>query len=340
MKTPSPNLLSVTALKAKSEEAKSPWDIFSALPTHIIHNILCFVPTSNILNLRLASKTMVRAAQVDTLPQTFWESRFWPTFELGFAMPEDGYGNEGHGERDWNGLYFGVKEATRTWKRPLGADGAVNMLKKRKYWWERLDDAVRFCRRWEGVVLKGEQFSWVEQLDRDEEVHLVLREMGCVSAYLTHDDGSIREGETLCVPLDWCGDDMEALGVSVVDMVGQKYVCGIRMFLRTGETFELGYTLPETEVLVHFHPGEILFGFRVRVDDDAIRALKVITQTPLGRLHVSPWIGDLAGAVAKTSESTLQTTQSCEDVQELPLMGKFGKGSAVVACFDVSVVAA
>ncbi|KAK0641064.1 hypothetical protein B0T16DRAFT_393405 [Cercophora newfieldiana] len=197
VKIPDPHPLSIAAIKAKSEDVNCPWDIFSALSIPIIQNILRFVRTSDIPNLRLASKAIARAARVDTLPQAFWVSRFWPEFEMGFAMPEDGYYDEGgHGERDWNGLYFAVKEATRAEKRPFGADGAVNVLKKRKFWWERLGAAARFCERWKHMTLKGEQFCWVEQLDRDEGVFLVLREMGCVSALLLHDDGTPREAET------------------------------------------------------------------------------------------------------------------------------------------------
>jgi hypothetical protein len=258
---------------------------------------------------------------------------------MGFAMPEDGHDDDSRGERDWNGLYFAVKEVTREGKRSYGADGAVSMLKKRKYWWERLGDAVNLCVQWKDMKLSGEVFSWVEQLDIEDGIFLVLKEVGCVSALMSHSDGSPRESETVCLPLDWCGDDMEALGISIVDMAGQKYVSGLRMFLRTGEEpFELGYPLPDSEFLVHFHPGEFLFGFRVRVDDDAVRAVKVISQTPLGRLHVSPWIGDTGGTLGKSSlEPASPKTPPWEAVQELPLMGKFGNGSAIVASFDVSL---
>jgi len=254
---------------------------------------------------------------------------------MGFAMPEDGNDDDGV-DKDWRGLYFAVKDAVRSKNR--GADGVIPTLKKRKYWWERLGDVVAFCKRWEGMRLRGEQFAWVGQLYRDESVFLVLREVGCVSALLRYADGTPRECETVCLPLDWCGDDVEALGISTVDMAGQRYVSGLRLFLRRSgvEPYELGYVLPETEqVVVHFHPGEILFGFRVRVDDDAVRALKVITQTPLGMLHVSPWIGDMVGTVGKPMmHPTSPTTLPWEQVEELPLMGKFGNGSAIVASFD------
>ncbi|KAK0617077.1 hypothetical protein B0T14DRAFT_256749 [Immersiella caudata] len=335
VKLPSPQPLSIAAIKAKREPGSS-WDVFSALPPSIIPHILCFVHTSDIRSLRFASRTMSRAAQVDALPQTFWRSRFWPEHEMGFAAPEDAHEDDSRGERDWNGLYFAVKEVTRKGKRSSGADGAVSALKKRMFWWDRLGGVVTLCEQWKHMRLKGEVFSWVEQLDREEGIFLVLKEVGCVSALMSHSDGTPRESETVCLPLDWCGDDMEALGISIVDMAGQKYVSGLRMFLRTGEEpFELGYPLRDSEFLVHFHPGEFLFGFRVRVDDDAVRALKVISQTPLGRLHVSPWIGNTVGTVGKRSlEPTSPTTLPWEAIQELPLMGRFGTGSAIVASFD------
>ena len=326
MSTPSP-----TAPTKKQSSS----DIFLVLPPPVLQHVLSFTTTPDIPNLRLASKAMARAARVDALPQTFWASRFDSDFEMGFAKPEDGDDDEGV-ERDWRSLYFAVKKAVRA----HGGNGTtvVAGLKKRKYWWERLGQVVRFCERWEGMSLRGKQFAWVEQLDREEDVFLVLKEVGCVSALMRQGDGTPRECETMCLPLDWCGGNVEAHGISIVDMAGQKYVSGLRLFLRGGSgPRDLGYILPESESLVHFHPGEALFGFRVRVDDDAVRALKVISQTPLGRLHVSPWIGYMLGTGSKpplSSESPI--TPPWEPVEELPLMGKFGSGSAVVASFDVS----
>jgi hypothetical protein len=218
--------------------------------------------------------------------------------------------------------------------------GVVEKLCKRKYWWERLSGVVALCAQWDGAVLTGEGFSWLEVVqDIGSHSQLVLKEVGCVSALLCRGDGIPRDCTTLCLPLD-TQDDIAAVGISTMGMAGQTFVCGIRVFTRSWrKARELGYIRPASETIVDIHPGDNLFGVRVRVDDDAVRALKVISQTLPGRLHVSAWVGDTAGAGKPVTHQspTFPLTQPRGPVQELPLMGKFGPGCAIVASFDVSV---
>lgn len=81
-------------------------DPFARFPTEVIHTLLSWTDSEDILLLSLASRAVASKAHPDLLPQSFWYSRFGPDFEMGFALPRctEGY-------CDWQSLYFMVKWA-------------------------------------------------------------------------------------------------------------------------------------------------------------------------------------------------------------------------------------
>ncbi|KAK3995315.1 hypothetical protein QBC44DRAFT_234261 [Cladorrhinum sp. PSN332] len=131
-------------------------DPFSGLPQALLQQIIQSLPTSDLLNLRLASKPMAQVSTLDALPRSFWLSRFTPPFEMGFALPARFDQN-----LDWRGLYFLIRNACkvygRTTSNPAQRNGSsVARLAKRKYWWERLEGVVELCGRQKprGTVIK------------------------------------------------------------------------------------------------------------------------------------------------------------------------------------------
>ena len=109
-------------------------DTFASLPDEILQQIIQFTSTSDLSNLRLASKTIAHISRLDALPRSFWFSRFAPPFEMGFALPKQ-YDRD----LDWRALYFLIRRA-RLWNMiPLPrTDSCLARLAKRGYWWERL----------------------------------------------------------------------------------------------------------------------------------------------------------------------------------------------------------
>ncbi|KAK5652771.1 hypothetical protein OQA88_9627 [Cercophora sp. LCS_1] len=241
---------------------------------------------------------------------------------MGFTRPR----GQPEGEGDWRGLYFRVRRALKRYEE--SGEGDVGAwLAKRRYWWDRLVNVVELHEVWGGVRLAGEEFVWMEVRGLENR-KWVLKERGCVSARLSRDDGDERDCETVCLPLPKLEGAASAIGVTVIEIAGQVYISGVRV--SSGPTAKggcLGYVRAESETLVDLHHDEKLFSFRVRADDDAVRAVKIITQSPDGRLRVSPWIGDMAG-------SKVKSPSSAEPVQEMPLSGTFGAGYALAASFD------
>jgi len=289
-------------------------DVFALLPNEVLLRLVCQVRTEDLINLRLASRTVATASRAAALPGAFWASRFAIGFDMAFATPKGPKGND-RGQiqtQDWRELYFLITTALRNTETNVGA-----WLAKRKYWWDRLTAVAEFHTQWGRVTLAGERFFDLEaEPEGTGNGKLVLDEATCVSARLSRDDGVDRGCKTLCLPL-W---DIKAVGVSVVNMAGESHISGLRIF-SSQKTRSLGLVSQSAETVVDLYAGEKLFGFRLRVDDDAVRALKVLSQTPEGRLRVSPWIGDMTSA---------------NSMHEMPLIGKFDHGSALVASFDVS----
>lgn len=79
-------------------------DTFSKLPTVTVHILLSWIPSDDIQQLRLESRSIASRSHPGSLPPSFWGSRFIPDFEMGFALPKrtDGY-------HDWRSLYFRIK---------------------------------------------------------------------------------------------------------------------------------------------------------------------------------------------------------------------------------------
>ncbi|KAH8648593.1 hypothetical protein BX600DRAFT_502978 [Xylariales sp. PMI_506] len=81
--------------------------LFSRLPPEIIHRILVLLPSIDVCHARLSSREI--AAVSSDLPPSFWESRFDPDREMGFALSqEQANRNEW---KPWRQLYLMYQEA-------------------------------------------------------------------------------------------------------------------------------------------------------------------------------------------------------------------------------------
>ncbi|KAK1836636.1 hypothetical protein QBC39DRAFT_407506 [Podospora conica] len=262
-------------------------------------------------------------------------------------------------DRDWQSLYFGLKKAMTTFhsspspppspSRPLpkstksaGKKPAslystpirdkstiIASLAKRRDHWTRLSPLVSLCQAWRDLPLSGHAFAWAtdDQSTTTPSTQLItLREppSPALAARLHRRDGLPRPGvETVCLPLD-DDDGIAGVGVSVVELAGETFVSGLRVLSRRGgRERRLGYVARGSETVVDFHPGERWSGVRVRVDGEGVRAVKVVSVTPVGRLHVSRWIGGGGeGGLGEVVEGMVQ------------VQGGLGRGWAVLGGFD------
>lgn len=108
---------------------------FTKLPVEVIHMLLTWLRSDDIQRLRLASRPVASTSHPDQLPQFFWHGRFFPDFEMGFAMPI-----RIEWFHDWRSLYFRVKCGLKTHSsdRLVNRKRVWNFICKEEDWYQRL----------------------------------------------------------------------------------------------------------------------------------------------------------------------------------------------------------
>jgi hypothetical protein len=300
-------------------------DVFAALPDEILQQIIQCTPTTDLLNLRLASRRIAHTSRLATLPRGFWFSRFLPPFEMGFALAEQFDRN-----LDWRALYFLIRRAMRRDTIALPrADSCLARLAKRRHWWERLREIPELYSVWgaAGGTLEGILLSRPMSMPNTQHLRGRDEDVGCVAARLRGDDGAERCHSTVCLPLSARHGSISAVGVSVIELGGLRCISGLQFFYKGAKAPErLGYVLEQAETVVRLGPGESFLGFKVRCDVDAIRALKIIIRGLSGRLRITEWIGGVEAP--SSSDAATQTAILVRRLGEAPC--------SLVASFDVS----
>ncbi|KAL5356595.1 hypothetical protein BJX96DRAFT_171757 [Aspergillus floccosus] len=97
---PSP---SWTCLDVASDNRSS----FGRLPTEVLHEILLYLPHTDVKQLRLACRELAILARPEALPMPFWRAQFWPSREYGFVFADI------NKKRDWYKAFRGVECALR-----------------------------------------------------------------------------------------------------------------------------------------------------------------------------------------------------------------------------------
>lgn len=268
-------------------------DIFSKLPVEVVHLLLSWLPSHDILNLRLASKSVASVSRADSLPQSFWRSRFAPDFELGFSLPTDVGGHP-----DWRDLYFRIRRSLQT---PHGSA----RLRNRKRVWEIIGkNAALLSLHLRGTQLHGVPISWDDfSGSKCGEKPSGKPRSGKIIATesITRDSETLRFGsreisvrrlllqpgqQTIC-----------AVGVSTVTFNSRIFVSGLRVFFRDSVTgahgsHSLGYVAPNSEHLLEIAAEESFAGLELATSVDGIVGVRVILEAG-PRRYSSPWVGNI-----------------------------------------------
>ncbi len=262
----------------------SGYDPFDSLPEELCWAIAAHLPTTDLLNARLASRSFW--AVIDT--QHFWASRFsgadsercW-LFEAARDLSAPG----GIGRRDWCWLYH------RTANARLEAAS-----KNRRRVWNLIRPVADIMDlSWNELPPKLPA-PWRSTFFPQEPISSPLWAAAMGSLWGYNEDitplqkaCSISKTQQMAIPVD-C---LSRISASTVILGSSVYIAGLTLTATTGEVLTLGYTGPDTQQSVQLN-GATLTGFNVAVGLRGIQALQCVS-SGVAVVQRSAWLGSPDG---------------------------------------------
>lgn len=280
-------------------------DIFHSLPEELCCAIATYLPTADLLNARLASRSFW-----DTFAsQQFWASRFnggrsagaersWLFEALSGTIGPAGAPGRGVTTRDWRWLY------RRTVDARLGP-----AARNRKRVWGLIHDIMELLDlSWNELPPPG-ALPWLCQPspalpDPHQETEASPRLSWIVAA------GCIREGEDGFGPLRGAStrvksqrvaipaDGMARIGTWTIRHGGATYIAGLSITPRSGQILRLGYTAAAAApggTCIDLDNDAVLTGFNVALGPAGIHALQAVSSGSRGGtagVQLSAWLGN------------------------------------------------
>ncbi|KAE8150641.1 hypothetical protein BDV25DRAFT_139639 [Aspergillus avenaceus] len=266
-------------------------DRFVRLPVEILYLILEILPTTDIRNLRAASKSIASMTYPASLPQRLWRSRFALDFEMGFARPADTSIHQ-----NWRHGYFALKH---TLADPLG----LPALKNRHRIWSIISvNAPLFTGDMVEVALSGSFPTEALEIGSTECPSPNGPAVGQVITTQTSSDcrkylrvGSRKLFERhLTMPLHT--STITRIRVSTVTFNSQEFVSGfcfehLDASPLNPTVYRLGYDLPGSQVFLDIPHRHRIVGFEVAARANGIAGIRAVLEDDSFCYH-SPWVGD------------------------------------------------
>ncbi|KAI1324607.1 hypothetical protein F5Y16DRAFT_411871 [Xylariaceae sp. FL0255] len=261
-------------------------DIFVTIPTEIIHIILAFVESKDILSFRLAS----RAVASTGLPQSFFRSRFWPGRELesvfeGFLL--------GPGEAtgiDWKSLYC---ETRRRRKHNMMG---IHDLNRQRIWRTAISPLRHTMHDMSRITTWKTGRGTYQSRGEDRSSRGVFdEEYRHVAAMWTgHKNNpawrNVKQHNSFHVYL-FCPPSSRTaeLHVTFITFFGYNYITSLSFLQEDGSDFQAGYIAQTREKIILVN--DIIEGFHISFDNSGIRGISPLTERS-ARQEYPVWAGD------------------------------------------------
>lgn len=245
---------------------------FGKLPIELLQFIISELSSPEVVALKQSS----RVFQSLPLPDTFWRSRFLPGREFEYVFEALKYFETRNGQ--WRTIFQylrdmrnspGLTNRRRVWGLARSLDDFVETRRK-----NRICYGTMVRSYFEPAAAEGEDAIWCEG-------HRCLRPFnqpfatGCRELYV----------RTMLVP-----PTSTYVYVSVVDILGKAYICGLRFEESTSTVQQIGYVRPGNETLLIWNtqsePRQAM-GFHVALDQHGVRGLCIVS----GANVLSGWAG-------------------------------------------------
>ncbi len=207
-------------------------DGFARLPIEIRESILGYLPSEDVLQAMLASRSFSSIA----LSQTFWRTRFARGFELDFVFEALQRIPSSKQYRDCRNLYHAIYRVRDT-----------RIVENRQRVWYLLQPLADLLADYSGSSPSGEPLStvWDNRHDPD------LKSWRTMSAHRLNHNRGLRSGcRTLFIRqifLLW--RDIKEVRASIMNLGSATYVTGMQFISRNGSVVDLGYILPNLETV-------------------------------------------------------------------------------------------
>ena len=243
-------------------------DPFFKLPDEILHQIVEYLPSKDVVLLKQSSRPFATLR----LAAGFWRSRFLPGNELYFFFT--GRRKDTFLRGRWESLY--------RWAKSL--DITPDRVDRSRIW--KLASSMRdMLDSMGGVGCDGDTvrsfFERTAPLDGRCWI-TATRALKDPTANFDHGRRSLRD-RVITVP-----SGPVSLFLSWIEVFGRAYVSGLRVVATNGTQVSLGYQHPARETLLCPESGEV-FGFCLAQDERGIRGIAELSHA--GEIS-SRWIGD------------------------------------------------
>ena len=236
-------------------------DCFASLPMEIYEMIATLLPTSDVQNLRYASKTFSALY----FSQRFWASRFAQGRERDYVLEA----RDLHNIIDWRNLYWRTKDC----HAPPALRNRIRIWKLISYVRTYLSLSCNSGARKlsHNILCNGLHWTLISGDVKQEPG-------GNIDVYFEEGCRALKESSH-SVPVELC-----EIACSVVVAGDGTYVTGLRLTDKLQNSIKLGYILDGEELVCKI---KVLRGFRVAVGSRGIRALQIIREDH----STSSWFG-------------------------------------------------
>ncbi|KAI0099225.1 hypothetical protein GGR51DRAFT_535920 [Nemania sp. FL0031] len=252
------------------------FDPFAMLPVELKEMILTYVATEDILSFRLSSRVIAATR----LSQHFFQSRFWPGYELdvlfdGFLAGPDKVGI------DWRELYQTSKRRIKEGRVGMGERNRIRIWKQTVQPLARaIDEISRLS------DLRGKS-GWL----RDPHAEPTSDWGSALTTRSREPElfGELKRYEFFAAEIHLPSSNIEAIHVSLVTFFGIRYISGLAFETEHGEDIEIGYMLHGSEEPLLVEAG--LKGFYIAADDCGFRAISPYTSQHMKSEYLD-WVGN------------------------------------------------
>ncbi|KAL2822775.1 hypothetical protein BDW59DRAFT_149120 [Aspergillus cavernicola] len=268
-------------------------DIFSSLPVEVLLLIISILPSADIQQLRLASRSVASVTDPASLPQSFWRSRFCADFEMGFASPINTFGNQ-----NWHDTYFTLKYALRD----SSSSSSARPRNRRRIWNLAGINAALLAQRMVKAGLHGSPCTENTRLPPRADTLTHDPSPGTmIMAQLFEDrhdllrSGSRRlHDRAVVLPLDECA--INSIRISTVLFNSQEFISGLQFQLLNPSTqtltnISLGYMSPNANHFIEIAPSVRVIGFELAICARGVTGVRVVVDSDY-RGPQPQWVGD------------------------------------------------